>query len=434
MKIAHFSPVPPDRTGIADYCLELLPELARHAEVDLWVEQGRVASPPEGCGLVEWGEPPRFTERLSPYDATVYHFGNSKYHRGLYRAFLEYPGTVVMHDFVLHHFFAECFLESAPEKYLEEMRYNYSSMGKAMAQDILAGRLAPLWETQPMQFPLNKRILDLATGVIVHSEFARGLVLQSHPHLPVRKINLPVTEMNNDENVEHLKMRYDIPLDRVVLASFGMGTPHKRIETILRAIGRLQPGNVVYLLVGELTARIERVVKEAGLEDVVRSTGYLDRKGFEDYCALADICVNLRFPTYGETSASVCKLMGAAKACVVSDIGWFSELPDNCVAKVDVDEFEEETLLACLERLVGSAALRATMGANAREFIRANHSLPGAASQYIEFLREVNEHSQKRRFDSRLVEEIAGLIARLGITDEDLYLIERPAEILAQLL
>src|SRR5271154_3194832 len=115
MKIAHFSPVPPDRTGIADYCLELLPELARHAEVDLWVEQGRVASPPEGCGLVAWGEPPRFTERLSPYDATVYHFGNSKYHRGLYRAFLEYPGTVVMHDFVLHHFFAECFLESAPK-------------------------------------------------------------------------------------------------------------------------------------------------------------------------------------------------------------------------------------------------------------------------------------------------------------------------------
>jgi glycosyltransferase involved in cell wall biosynthesis len=339
-----------------------------------------------------------------------------------------------MHDFVLHHFFAECFLESAPEKYLEEMRYNYSSMGRAMAQDILAGRLAPLWETQPMQFPLNKRILDLATGVIVHSEFARGLVLQSHPHLPVRKINLPVTGMSGDENIEHLKMRYGIPLDRVVLASFGMGTPHKRIETVLRAVGRLQHGNVVYLLVGELTARIERVVKEAGLEDVVRSTGYLDRKGFEDYCALADICVNLRFPTYGETSASVCKLMGAAKACVVSDIGWFSELPDNCVAKVDVDEFEEETLLACLERLVGSAALRATMGANAREFIRANHSLPGAASQYIEFLREVNEHSHKRRFDSRLVEEIAGLIARLGITDEDLYLIERPAEILAQLL
>lgn len=434
MKIAHFNPLPPDRTGVADYCAELLPELARHAEVDVWIEQGREAVPPPGCRIVEWNRETSVAAQLSRYDAAIYHFGNSKYHSGLYEAFLQHPGTIVMHDFVLHHFFAECFLADAPERYLEEMEYNYSLMGGAMARDIWAGRLAPLWETQPMQFPLNKRVLDLATGVIVHSEFSRQLVQQTHPHLPVRKINLPTKETGHSKDVQLIKRRHAIPSDRVILASFGMATPHKRIETVLRAVARLQHQNVIYLLVGELSGRVEKMIKDAGLDSIVRATGYLDTKSFEDYCAIADICINLRFPTYGETSASVCKLMGAAKACIVSDIGWFSELPDNCVAKVDVDEFEEETLLTYLERLVASRALRMTMGANAQAYVRANHSLSVAASHYIEFLSEVREHSHKRRFDARVVSGIAGDLARLGLTDEDLYLIERPAEILARLL
>jgi glycosyltransferase involved in cell wall biosynthesis len=187
------------------------------------------------------------------------------------------------------------------------------------------------------------------------------------------------------------------------------------------------------LLVGELSSHVESAVRESGLQDIVRPTGYVGGKAFEDYCAIADICVNLRYPTLGETSASVCRLMGAAKACVVSDIGWFSELPDDCVAKVGVDEFEEQTLLGYLERLIASEALRATMGTNARDYIRANHSIRTAASQYVEFLREVNEHSQKRRFDRTLIEGIAAHMAYLGITDED-HLIERPAAILARLL
>ena len=39
MKIAYFSPLPPQRTGVADYSKELLPALASRAEVDLWVDE-----------------------------------------------------------------------------------------------------------------------------------------------------------------------------------------------------------------------------------------------------------------------------------------------------------------------------------------------------------------------------------------------------------
>jgi len=349
---------------------------------------------------------------------------------------LDHPGVVVMHDFCLHHFFAEYFLEieKAPQLYVEEMEYNYGFRGRAMAQDLFAGRLSPPWETQPLRYPLNKRVLDLAQGVIVHSEFAKRLVQETHPHVPVRKINMPAGETRDAESVEQLKMRYGIPLDRVIVASFGQATPNKRIETVLRAIERLKNHNPIYLLVGELATSLEGTVRDSRLEGIIRPTGYVTGKAFEDYSEIADICVNLRYPTHGETSASVCKLMAAAKACVVSDTGWFSELPDDCVAKIGVDEHEGETLLACLESLIANQTLRAKMGANAREYIRTNHSISTAASQYVEFLREVNSYSQRWRFDRQVIDGIGVRIAHLGVTDEDLDLIERPAEILARLL
>jgi len=44
---AFVSPVPPAQSGIADYCGELLPELARYYDIDLIVHQESV----EGHGF-----------------------------------------------------------------------------------------------------------------------------------------------------------------------------------------------------------------------------------------------------------------------------------------------------------------------------------------------------------------------------------------------
>ena len=39
MKLNWFSPLPPAKTGIADYTLGLLPALSKQAEVVLWTDQ-----------------------------------------------------------------------------------------------------------------------------------------------------------------------------------------------------------------------------------------------------------------------------------------------------------------------------------------------------------------------------------------------------------
>ena len=56
--------------------------------------------------------------------------------------------------------------------------------------------------------------------------------------------------------------------------------------------------------------------------------------------AACDVLVNLRYPTMGETSGSVIRALSLGKPLVVSDVGWFRELPDDVVLKVPVDEYE----------------------------------------------------------------------------------------------
>ena len=193
MRIAYLSPLPPQRTGVADYSKELLPALAQHAQLDLWVDEPTTIEQPPHSRTFNYVDRPEARDALRDYDSVIYHMGNSPAHRNIYRMLLAVPGIVVLHDFVLHHFFAAYYLETlgSPASYIAEMAYNYGPAGEEQARHALHSE-RQIWEHEPIRYPLNKRVLDHALGVIVHSEFARRLVHQSHPHLPVAKVNLPV--------------------------------------------------------------------------------------------------------------------------------------------------------------------------------------------------------------------------------------------------
>ena len=61
-----------------------------------------------------------------------------------------------------------------------------------------------------------------------------------------------------------------------------------------------------------------------------------------------DVCVSLRAPTMGETSGTAMRALSLGKPLVVSDLGWFAELPDGVVRKVPVGEGEVDALVAAL--------------------------------------------------------------------------------------
>src|SRR5215216_613881 len=105
MHLAYFSPLGPQRSGIADYSEELLPHLAAAgAEVTLFVDGFRPSDygPAERFDVRDYRRDPSALAALASggeFDAAVYHLGNDhRYHAGVLDAMRAHPGVVVFHD------------------------------------------------------------------------------------------------------------------------------------------------------------------------------------------------------------------------------------------------------------------------------------------------------------------------------------------------
>ena len=122
--------------------------------------------------------------------------------------------------------------------------------------------------------------------------------------------------------------------------------------------------------------------------------------------------VNLRSPTMGETSAMVVRALSLGKPLVVSDVGWFSELPDEVAVKVPVDEGETDALVQALERLAGDPAYRERMGKAAADWARRGHDLDHVADLYVAALEESLGLSDVER---AVLSDVATAAAELGV-------------------
>jgi glycosyltransferase involved in cell wall biosynthesis len=148
---------------------------------------------------------------------------------------------------------------------------------------------------------------------------------------------------------------------------------------------------------------------------------YQDENDLWQLLADCDVNVSLRWPTMGETSGMAIRALSLGKPLVVSDAGWFSELPDSVAAKVPVDEFEVLTLAAIIERLAEDGVLRKQMGAAASEYARREHDLDQVADLYLAVLEEVAGGPAVR---DALLGEVARSAYEVGIGARDQELSE----------
>jgi len=128
-----------------------------------------------------------------------------------------------------------------------------------------------------------------------------------------------------------------------------------------------------------------------------------------------DVCVSLRAPTMGETSGSAIRALVLGKPLVVSEVGWFAELPDEVALKVPVDAHEAETLGAALELLASNDRARTAMGDAARAYVAAEHDLDRSAEAYVAALEEA---AGGEAVKDAVVGEVAEAAAEVGIAEE----------------
>jgi glycosyltransferase involved in cell wall biosynthesis len=393
IRVAYASPLPPQQTGIADYSAELLPHLAEHLDLELFAEDPHRVIP-ELSKRFPIHNLRTLPERAGQFDVLLYQLGNSAdYHGRIYRTLLDVPGVVVLHEYVLHHLVRGLTLVRGDAAgYLEEMRYAYGRSGLALAKRSLdTGIPVDVWG-----YPLFERAVDSALGVIVHSETTRRRVFQSRPETRIAKVphHLSLDGLPGAATLtrEAARTALGLPQDAFLVASFGFITPVKRLDVALRAFARLrrEAPDAHYLLVGDVSPYYDLdAVLKPDLRDGVVKVGHTELADFLRYMVAVDVAVNLRYPSAGETSGTVVRLLGLGRAVVVSDDGTFSEIPDGCCAKVPLDEAEEETLFAYLQLLYQEEGLRWEMGENARRHMAEHCSLAGSARGYADFIKEI---------------------------------------------
>lgn len=431
VKLAYFSPLNPQRSGISDYSEELLPHLAARSEIELFVDGFNPSNQEllKNFRIFDYRKDPESLKRLDSYDAVVYHMGNDhRYHAGIYRMAREHPGIMVLHDFALQPFFLELARERGDMGlYLDEVEACYGARRRAAVERGAAvGGTRAI--TDSTAFPLNERLARQSEAIIVHSEWSRTRLRKIAPSVSIKHINHHVIAHDDSKRRRDATNRSHA----IRLASFGHITREKGIERALRVLATLRTEHDFhYTLVGESGhLEVDELIRSYGLTDRTTVTGYVTLAEFERQIAETDIAINLRERTVGETSGSACRIMAAGVPLIVSNVGWFSELPDDSAIKIDLDANADAQLRASLKRLLEDTVLRARIGASGRSYVLAEHAIEKSAREYLAFISDVVTQRTRRRF----IRSVSAELARLGIAESNEPFLRRVATEVAKLV
>jgi glycosyltransferase involved in cell wall biosynthesis/SAM-dependent methyltransferase len=395
MRIAYFSPLNPKPSGISDYSEALLPHLAGRVErLDVFIEDytpsARFCLP--NLRIRPWQEfEPEY--KAGNYDVVLYHIGNNPFHVYIYDLALRIPGVVVLHEFNLHYLVAHATLARQDwEGYFREVEHDAGTAALEQARQAQAGLQQPDYDG----VALSRRLLGRSRAGIVHSEYMVRRVREAGHRLPLRRIphGVDVPVVDSDAARRYLSEKTGLPLDDSirVFGIFGFLKPYKRIYEALRAFARLRKEHpeVRMVLVGEEHPHypLRPLIRELGLEDVVRILGHVPIETFTKLLAAADFCINLRRPTAGETSGSFLRALALGKPALVSEIGSFLELPDEVAFKIPVDEKEVEWLYEYMKTLLENPNLARAVGECGRAYVEHECLWPRVAGLYVEFMEE----------------------------------------------
>jgi glycosyltransferase involved in cell wall biosynthesis len=389
MRIAWFTPFR-KVSAIGRFSRLVTDRLAQETQVDLWLAEPDTEDLHETALRIIRYPRLRNAERLlSEYDAVVYNLGDQAYYHGpIFEMSRRARGIVILHDYVMHHFFATYYDQrQAWDKYAEVMRRWYGA-DLRMTSSGWTGDTWRVWERdEVIRYPLFEEAVVGCAGVITHADFVREAVARVAA-APVARIPLAYTADCASPALSRRELQ--IPEDRVLVVTVGHTNENKRIHVVLQALAanRDLAESITYVVIGggdqAFGQKLQTLRDDLKLRDAVRLTGYVSDEVLRSFLVHAGLCVNLRWPAMEGGSASCAEQMLYGKAAIVTDTGVYSELPDNCVLKVR-PEHEMEDLTLHLRKLVSDVSLRQSMGEQARRYAEANFSPAVYARRFLRF-------------------------------------------------
>jgi glycosyltransferase involved in cell wall biosynthesis len=337
---------------------------------------------------VDW-----FRNHAHKYDRVLYHFGNSSFHQHMFGLLQEISGVVVLHDFflsgIIRYMDANGLL---PNGWASEL---YTSHGyEAVRQRFHAKDPVDVsW-----RYPCNLSVLQHAQGIIVHSANSLRLAQQWYGDDSSDWAVIPLLRVSRiDRDKIAARKALGLGVSDFLVCAFGLLGPMKLNEHLLQAWlkSRLARDRTCRLIFvgennsGDYGQELLATIRRNRAEENIRITGWVDMDIFRQYLAAADIGVQLRTLSRGETSAAVFDCMNYGLATIVNANGSMADLDDDAVWKLS-DDFTGAQLKEALETLWKDAELRKMLGARAREIIVEKHNPRTCAAQYHEAIERFN--------------------------------------------
>ena len=386
-----FTPLPPEQNGIADYAALLLAALAAHYDCAAACEDW-LAEAPAGIPVID---PALAHRHLAPGGRVLHQLGNNPGHGFVLRALRQHPGVTTLHDPGLLHL--------------------HETAGEGVAA-ILAG----MADTHPALAPYarhlrdhglssraNHLLFDLAgetlarsRAVVVHSHFAAARLRALHgaartEHVAVVMHPLPPGSM--PERAE-ARARLGIAADVFLVLTAGFATAAKRFDWLIEALEQAIAAGAELRWIHAGAERAEefalsaRIAERPALAGRAQVTGWLAEAALTDHIAAADVLVNLRFPSAGESSGTLARGFAAGVCCIVSDTAGYAELPREAVLHIPLAG-AAPALAAALGALARDPALARAIGAAGRRFALREMALPAVAEAYRAVIEEARERT-----------------------------------------
>jgi len=371
------SPLPPAETDIAHYTRRILPALAARADVVLWTDAAETDPELTEFAAVrriapETGLPMALADLPPPSggpEAAFIHIGNSwVFHSHFVQLAARVPSVIVLHDLALQELLHDMVYNRLMPRsaYEAGMARWYGSGGRAAARAVIDGRTRPAELIALL--PGFELTLGRAAAVLTHGGAAFRAVA-ARRHVPAYRLNLPFAPgaEPTPERAAGGPLR---------LVQFGHTGPNRGLDQVLEVLGGLT-GEVDFRfdICGKVwdTEHIDAKIRKLGLADRVTRHGFVAEPFLDGLLGEAHLVFNLRNPTMGEASGSQLRIWNAAAASVVSDHGWYGELPEGTVFKVSPRE-PHAPLADLIRTIATDRSLPGTIGAAGRARLLAAHT------------------------------------------------------------
>jgi len=379
-RLAIFSPIHPQPSGIADYTLASLNLLKDDFDCSLILDgyQPTEGALPEGVDYLQARDLAEMEWRQQ-FDLPIYHVGNSPLHTYIYPWLFSWPGITVLHDFwtmgtrmnnALKHWQGDAFRQ--------EMIMAYGEEQGGFAAEIILGGLHH--DSFLRYYSMAELPAQASRMTLVHQQWLADHLTQNaptaHVHTLPHYLEYPMAPTEETRNQVRQLFGYDD--EAFVIGLFGGIVPGKQPQLCLNTFAWLRQRwpDARMLIVGGAGHDIDLdgwLAAHPYPADIT-VTGRVSDEDFFRYLQACDCQLLLRWPTNRESSSVLINSLTFGVPSIITNLAHLAEFPEDCVLRVDADAMEAQ-LRQQLWRLVQNPGLRSSLSQKGKDYVATAHGM-----------------------------------------------------------